>query len=174
MKFTEFQVATRFPFGLFSKSLELESEQSALVYPAIEPVGLPSGLGTARDDGESVPGADGGGATAAGLRDFAPGDPARRIHWRVSLRRDALMVRNVESEQDAEVEVRLRTGGRAPEAAFEQRVVWAASEVAAWIDAGRRVALLTDTERFEARSGAQQRARLLGFLALVEPGVASP
>ena len=174
MNFTEFRVSTRFPFGLFSKSLELESEQAALVYPAIEPVVLPPGLGTAPDGGESAPGADGGGAAAAGLRAFAPGDPARRIHWRVSLRRDALVVRDVESEQDAEVEVRLRTGGRAPEAAFEQRVVWAASEVAAWIDAGRRVALLTDAERFDARSGAQHRARLLGFLALVEPGVPSP
>jgi uncharacterized protein (DUF58 family) len=169
LKFEDFRVATRFPFGLFSKSLELDAEQTALVYPEIQPVAVPPGGGAASDEGETVSGPDGDGAAAAGLRDFVPGDPARRIHWRGSLRRGALVVRDVDAERDAEVEVRLRTGGRAPGVGFEERVVWAASEVAAWIDVGRRVALRTEDAHFPAASGSRQRARLLSFLARVEP-----
>jgi len=91
--------------------------------------------------------------------------PARRA----SLRRRALFVREVESEHEAEVEVRLRTRGAKPGEPFERSVVWVASEVAALLDAGSRVALCTDDERIEAGSGARQRARLLAYLALVAP-----
>lgn len=174
LEFVEFQVATRFPFGLFSKSLELDSEQAALVYPAVERLMVLPGFGTPRDRGDGIAGRSGTGAASSGLRDFAPGDPARRIHWRSSLRRGALVVRDVESEQNAEVEVRLRTRGSDPTNNFERRVVWAASEVAAWIDAGRRVALRTEGEHFTAESGARHRARLLSFLALVEPAAEAP
>ena len=46
---------------------------------------------------------------------------------------------------------------------------WAASEVVALLDAGRRVSLVTDADSFPAGAGHPQRALLLGFLAEVEP-----
>jgi hypothetical protein len=79
-------------------------------------------------------------------------------------------VRRVESEHEAEVEVRLSTELAFPGEAFEERVRWAASEVVAHLEASRRVALRTDAAYFPADSGRGQRARLLGFLALVAPG----
>jgi len=169
LEFKEFRVFTRFPFGLFSKSLRLPASQRALVFPALEPVRSLPGFGSPRDAGERISAPEGRGADAIGLRNFMPGDPLRRIHWRASLRRRALLVREVESEHEAEVEVRLRTRGAQPGERFERSVVWVASEVAALLDAGSRVALSTDDERIEAGSGARQRARLLAFLALVEP-----
>ncbi len=91
------------------------------------------------------------------------------------MRRRSLLVREVESEHEAEVEVRLRTRGVQPGERFERSVGWAASEIAALLDAGTRVVLRTDDELIDAGSGARHRARLLSYLALVEPsGVAQP
>ncbi len=85
------------------------------------------------------------------------------------MRRRSLLVREVESECEAEVEVRLRTRGAQPGKRFERSVVWVASEIAALIDAGTRVALRTDDGLIVAGAGVRHRARLLTYLALVEP-----
>lgn len=163
-----FRVSTRFPFGLFSKALEIEAPDDALVYPAIDPL-------ERRDDGRGAH--EGGGAQprpsnggeVGGLRDFRTGDPMRRIHWRAALRRGSLVVRESESDRRGEHEVRLRTQDVGPGEAFEKAVRRAASEIVAWLDAGARVALRTDGARFAAADGAAQRARLLAFLARVAP-----
>ena len=41
LDFVGFSVSTRFPFGLFLKSLRIESPAQTLVYPAIEPLRVP-------------------------------------------------------------------------------------------------------------------------------------
>lgn len=175
LNFTEFRVYTRFPFGLFSKSLSIEAPGESLAYPAVEPVAVPANFGVARGGGETVPGPGGTGADAVGLRKFADGDSVRRIHWRSSLRHRQLLVTEIESEHETEVEVRLQTRGIDAGEAFEERVSWAASEIVALLDTDNRVSLHTDGACFAADTGAHHRARLLSFLALVEPepGVAT-
>ena len=170
IEFRGFVVYTRFPFGLFSKSLRIEAPEAALVFPAVDPVQAPPHLGATPRPGERPEGRGDAGAEVSGLREYAPGDPVRRIHWPTSLRRGALVVREVRSAQQDEIEVQLRTAGQAAGERFETAVRWAASEVVAFLAAGSRVALRTDSERLPARDGAQQRARLLAFLARVEPG----
>src|SRR5262249_57457292 len=101
------------------------------------------------------------------------GDAVRGIHWPTALRREALVVREVRSQQQDEVEVQLRTAGQRPGERFEGAVRWAASEVVAFLAAGSLVALRTDSERLAAREGAAQRSRLLAFLARVEPDPAA-
>ena len=169
IQFEEFRVFTRFPFGFFSKSLTIPASQRALVYPALEPLRGLQNFGSPRDLGERVSAPAGSGANAIGLRNYTPGDPLRRIHWRASMRKRSLLVREVESEHEAEIEVRLRTRGASPGERFERSVAWAASEIAALLDAGSRVALRTDDDFITAGAGARQRARLLSYLALVEP-----
>jgi len=169
IEFKEFRVFTRFPFGLFSKSLTLPASQHALIFPTLEPIRSMQDFGSPRDAGERVSAPTGSGADAIGLRDYLPGDPLRRIHWRASMRRRSLLVREVESEHEAEVEVRLRTRGAQPGERFERSVVWVASEIAALLDAGSRVALRTDDTLIDAGTGVRHRARLLAYLALIEP-----
>jgi uncharacterized protein (DUF58 family) len=166
--FIGFVVYTRFPFGLFSKSLELDAPARSLVYPAIETVALPPQFGRARDSGEAVSGGGGTGAEVTGLREYVRGDATRRLHWRASLRRSVLLVREVESESDAEVEVRLRTRGAVPGDAFEQSVSAAASEALAHLAARARVSLRTDEALVPAAAGSAQRARILALLARVQ------
>jgi uncharacterized protein (DUF58 family) len=174
VKFVRFQVYTRFPFGLFSKSLSIDAPAESLVFPAVEPVRIPPNFGAARGGGESVAGPHGTGANAVGLREFRDGDSIRRIHWRSSLRHRQLFVSEVESENEAEIEVRLKTRGVRAGEPFEQRVSWAASEIVALLDAQNRVSLSTDDSCFPADSGTRHRARLLSFLALVEPETGHP
>ncbi len=169
LRFSGFRVSTRFPFGLFSKSLAIEESEEVLVFPAVEPVTIPEDFGSARDSGDALFGAHGSGTVATGLREYEPGDSLRRIQWRASARRRTLLVRELESEQAAEVEVRLRTIGQEPGKRFEKGVSWAASEALALLEGGSRVALRTDREFIPPDSGARHRARLLTYLARVEP-----
>jgi uncharacterized protein (DUF58 family) len=173
IEFRGFTVYTRFPFGLFSKSLRIDAPETALVFPAIEPVHAPAHLGATPRRGERPDGRAASGAEVSGLREYAAGDPLRRIHWPSSLRRDALIVREVHSHQQDEIEVQLRTAGQSPGERFECAVRWAASEAVAFLAAGSRVALRTDSELLPARDGAPQRTRLLAFLARVGPERAS-
>ncbi len=169
LNFDEFQVFTRFPFGLFSKSLKISARQSALVYPALEPVDARAILGSPRGSGEQISSPVGVGSEAVGLRGYRAGDPVRRIHWRASIRKRELLTREVESERDAEFEVRLRTRDVIEGEAFERAIRWAASEVSSLLDYGTRVSLRTDRQFIPSADGQRQRATLLSFLALVRP-----
>jgi uncharacterized protein (DUF58 family) len=155
---------------MFAKAMEIEGEEPALAYPALEPVRVPDAFGSPREDGDEISGPRGAGADVGGLRDFVTGDPLRRIHWRASLRQRELLVREVESEHAAEVELRLRTAHVEPGEEFERLVRWVASEAAALVTAGFVVGLRTDHDRVAAAAGERQRASLLTFLARVEPG----
>jgi uncharacterized protein (DUF58 family) len=172
LDFTGVRVATRFPFGLFSKAMWVDLAQAALVYPALDPVDARAGRAGEPRAAESASGSGGVSAESAGLRGYAPGDPYRRIHWRASLRRDQLLVRQPEQDRRHEVTVRLATRGVAADDAFEREVRRAASEVAGQLAAGQRVALRTDRAAFLPAAGARQRALLLAFLATLAPDAA--
>jgi uncharacterized protein (DUF58 family) len=170
LEFIGFRVATRFPFGLFSKALWLDAARETLVFPALDPEtpAQPSSGTPVR--GEQRSGAAGHSPESAGLRSWAPGDAIRRVHWRASLRRGQLLVREQERECAGETHVRLRTAGAAPGPAFEAAVRRAASEIAADLASGMRVSLQTDAVRFAPAAGPSQRRRLLAHLATVAPG----
>ena len=163
-----FRISTRYPFGLFSKSLELERPAETLVYPGLEACALRTAR-SGEDEGRATEARPAPGSEISGLRDFRAGDPLRRIHWRASLRRRSLVVRESEGEHRTEQEVRLRTQGVEPGDAFESAVRRAASEAVALLEAGASVALYTDSHRFAAADGPVQRTRLLSFLAQVAP-----
>ncbi|MEN8159578.1 MAG: DUF58 domain-containing protein, partial [Myxococcota bacterium] len=101
-----FRVATRFPFGLFSKALWIEAGREALVFPPIDPVRARPGTPGPVHRGVSHGGYAGQSPESAGLRNYAPGDPFRRVHWRASLRRGELLVRDQEQERAGEHLVR--------------------------------------------------------------------
>jgi len=173
LEFVGFRVATRFPFGLFSKALWLEAPRAALVFPALDPVPAAAPQSGALRRGERRAGPAGQSPESAGLRGYAPGDGQRRVHWRASLRRGVLLVRDQEQERSGEHRVRLRSAGCAAGAAFEAAVRGAASEVAANLRSGLRVALHTDAAAFGYGEGAAHRRRLLTHLALLAPDSAA-
>lgn len=168
-----FRVSTRFPFGLFSKALLIEHTDAVLVYPAVDTAGVRAPRDSGIESGENAPAQRGSGTEATGLRDYVSGDSHRHIHWRASLRRRELLVRELEADRRAEIEVRVGSGG-ASGAGLEHALSRAASEVVAFLDEGLRVALASDGARFESGEGPQHRTRLLSYLARFEPGEAAP
>jgi uncharacterized protein (DUF58 family) len=169
LEFSGVRVATRFPFGLFSKALWIDLAQIALVYPGLDPIDVRAGRAAEPRHAEHAGGSGGAAPEAASLRPYASGDAYRRIHWRASLRRGELLIREPEQDRQRDVTVRVATRGAEPGDAFEREVRRAASEVAAQLAAGQRVGLRTDGAAFLPGDGARHRARLLSFLATLEP-----
>jgi uncharacterized protein (DUF58 family) len=108
------QAATAFPFGLFVKATRAEMGEEVLVLPRIDP--LPVDLRTALGDaGASTRPARGLGAELHDLRAFRVGDDPRLIHWKQSAKMDRLMVKELESpEEAARVTVVLEDPPRTP------------------------------------------------------------
>jgi uncharacterized protein (DUF58 family) len=95
-RFTGFRVGTKFPFGLFRKSRDVEVAKDLVVYPQIHPITVPSprahypGNDTARQLGRR--------GEFFGLRVYRDGDDRRDIHWRSTARTGRALVREYEDE----------------------------------------------------------------------------
>ncbi|RME91344.1 MAG: DUF58 domain-containing protein [Anaerolineae bacterium] len=98
------RIQTGDPFGLFRAEKRIPATQSLTVLPAsiplqrfMEPPGLlPGGRITRRKALDVTP-------HAAGVREYIPGDPMKRIHWPTTARRGRLMVKEFEQDPQAEV-----------------------------------------------------------------------
>jgi uncharacterized protein (DUF58 family) len=92
------------PFGLFRIKYHLPNTSSVVVYPktvALRSFPLPIGM---------LPGGDALRrrthyitTNAAGVRDYEPGDPFNRIHWKSTARKDRLIVKEFELDPLADV-----------------------------------------------------------------------
>ncbi len=167
LHFDRIRVSTRFPFGLFVKSVELEAEETALVFPEIRAIRVPSDAPQEGFDPEERAGRTRRGDDVAGLREFLPGDALGRVNWRRSLRTGRLLVGEREGESSGEVEVVLRCPGPISEDSLEAAISQAASEIVAHLEKGLRVGLRTPVSRFAPAIGALHRRELLTHLARV-------
>ena len=92
------------PFGLFQASRQFPAEESLTVLPTIYEIAafpsapgiLPGGRTIRRKSSEVTP-------HAASVREYAPGDPLKSIHWPTTARRGKLMVKEFEQDPQAEV-----------------------------------------------------------------------
>jgi uncharacterized protein (DUF58 family) len=92
------------PFGLFRFTARLKTASNLLVLPYYvnlvnfpSPIGMfPGGRAIQRRANEITP-------QASGVRDYAPGDSLRRIHWPTSARKDRLMTKEFEQDPQADV-----------------------------------------------------------------------
>jgi uncharacterized protein (DUF58 family) len=98
------RISTGDPFGLFRWDREIPSTQTLVVLPmlfeirsfSLPPGLLPGGQVIRRKSPDITP-------HAAGVREYAPGDAMKRIHWATSIRRNQLMVKEFEQDPQAEV-----------------------------------------------------------------------
>jgi uncharacterized protein (DUF58 family) len=92
------------PFGIFRVSKIFPANESLVVLPMLfnvssflSPPGLLPGGQVIRQKSQDVT------PHAAGVREYVPGDPLKRIHWPTSVRRDRLMVKEFEQDPQSEV-----------------------------------------------------------------------
>lgn len=87
-----------YPFGFLNKSISDSYVADRLVWPARLPyVFKPPSHGRARREGRTAH-LGGAGSDLRNLRDYQPGDPPRRVHWKASARLGKLLVREMTEE----------------------------------------------------------------------------
>jgi uncharacterized protein (DUF58 family) len=165
-------VRTRFPFGLFDKSREIDSEATVTVFP--EPLDASDWARTVTASfGDVETNRRGRGDEYYGLRDHKPEDDSRRVHWKVSARRGKLVVREDEERAQRSVEVALAhmpPGQPSAEALdeFERYVRRTAGLVSLLAQEGYRVGLRLADVVVEPNVGGRHIDRILSHLAVVE------
>ena len=168
------RVSTRFPFGLFVKSTEIDCPADGLVYPRIERPGtIPPWTEGGRDEG-ARPSPSRAGEQIVGLRELAAGDTPGRIHWPRSLRAQQWLVGEREADTTSEIEVRLSLRPGDPERRIEDRISRAAGEIVSHFEGGLRVGLRTPFQRFAPAAGRRHRHTLLSHLARLDVPQTSP
>jgi uncharacterized protein (DUF58 family) len=175
---TGFRIATRFPFGLFEKSREVDAEGELIIYPAVDAVRLTSEESGRRDGGVGANGRGSGDETYA-LRPMRQGDDPRDIYWRKSTVRDQLILRERSRETRPDIEAIIdpvrptEASDNGPRAEafnqqFEKRIREVASRAVAHIKRGDGVVVSTtlgERVRGDKNLGSDP---ILRFLALLE------
>jgi uncharacterized protein (DUF58 family) len=101
------------PFGLVQRTLRFEPDDQVTVAPSVAGVQrlrLLAAEHRLRDAGVRAVRRRGGGTTFAGLREYAVGDDPRRIDWKATARRDALITREFTAEQGQTVMIAVDAG----------------------------------------------------------------
>ncbi len=91
-------------FGLFEKTMTIESNQSLIVLPiqykihhfSLPPGYLPGGKSIRRRTAAITP-------HAAGIRDYLPGDSMNRIHWKKTAQRGTLITKEFEEDPQSDI-----------------------------------------------------------------------
>jgi uncharacterized protein (DUF58 family) len=184
-------------FGLFPVSRTIPNQDSVLVYPMLvevrgfpNPPGLlPGGEALRRRTPQIT-------SNAAGVREYAPGDPLNRIHWVSTARRDRLMVKEFELDPLADVWIfvdaarsvqaakpyqlpefdprdfwRKRFQYEIPPSTLEYSVTAAASLARYYLQRGRSVGLAYADQALRilpSDRGGRQLGKILEALALVQ------
>jgi uncharacterized protein (DUF58 family) len=159
------------PFGLVQRATRVLDTEDVIVYPRVYDVMAPpevGGLDLDRDHPQVRSRIEPTGEFLT-LRDYAPGDDLRHVHWRSTARRGTLMVRQNEARRRAPVLVMLDVRPHAFDAAaFERAVEACASVVAALDHAARPVEVVLSTGRLIGVPGQRHLATVMDELAVVQ------
>ena len=178
--FTGCSVALSDPFGLFRKIVTLPEEANLLVLPRryrLPPLPLP-GSRMYQQGGVTLASAVGDSEEFIGLREYRPGDPLQKIHWKSFARTGEPVVREYQDEFFERHALILDTfAGAAEERSFEEAVAIAAS-FAYTIDTQDCLLDLmfvgAETYTYTAGRGQLQTGTLLEVLAGVQPCADKP
>ncbi|MFP4343246.1 MAG: DUF58 domain-containing protein [Anaerolineales bacterium] len=172
-------VETGDPFGIYTVRLEYPQTMPLLVLPPIVP--LPQiQVAPGGRTGEGRPRATALDRTVSvsSVREYAPGDSRRWIHWKTSARRDGLFVRTFDGTPAADWWVLLDMNrhvqaGEGENSTEELGVILAASLADRGIRNRRAVGLMAhgeDLAWLPPQEGDGQRWEILRSLALARPG----
>jgi uncharacterized protein (DUF58 family) len=172
------RVTSRFPFGLFSCSVDWRVAATTVVYPTVGRLTRDlwkdrrSGSAASRRHSRSTDQQE-----FNGVREYRHGDNYRWIHWRRSARTGELMVREMMPLRPAQLLVLLdpwptRDTNQGMQASAESVIAFAATTLCEYLHRGHRVGLICRCAApvvIPPGSGPAQRQRLLEELALIAP-----
>src|SRR5947207_8624078 len=122
------------PLGIYAISRRFLADTELLVYPVPDEVTELALSGAERFGVRELPVAAvrGSGVDPDGVREYVPGDPLRRMHWKLTARTGRLSVIEFEESRAVRVVIALDTSvqvqaGHGPQSTFEYLVRTAAS-----------------------------------------------
>ena len=172
------------PFGIFTVTRYFSDEQEIIIHPPVHgdlalplPQGQSSGRARARQRSWQAR------INAASVREYAPSDPYRWIHWPTSARRGTLHVRQFDLDTAGDIWILLDmqaeqqlAGGRA-EGTEEEMILLAAALAVRALRQTRAVGLVAYGEQawvLPPATGQGQQWRILRALALANAGGQAP
>lgn len=169
-----FRVATRFPFGFFEKSRELDRPGDLIIYPAVDPIELPRPLAGSAHQMDGNAARRGSGDDILGLRAMREGDDPRDIYWKRSTTRGAqvIMERTTETQRRVYLALDNLVTEERPNSerqlTFERQIREVASRVVAHLRRGEPTTITTTSGAVHAAHPAEGADSTLRFLALIE------
>lgn len=167
-------VARTDPFGLVRATSAVDAPGSVLVLPRrypLPPLALP-GTRRYQPGGVALAASVGDSEEFQSLRDYRPGDPLRRVHWRSLARAGRPIVKEFQSEFFVRHALVLDTFLPTASPAFEDAVSVAASFASTLPTQESLLELMfvgPDAYHFTAGHGVSQVDRMLEILACVQP-----
>jgi uncharacterized protein (DUF58 family) len=171
------------PFGLFRVTRKIGPTRSILVYPAtVDLAGIILPAGQLLGGDRRRRGWHQTTTHVAGVRDYAPGDPVRHIHWRSTAHANRLMVKEFDAEPVADVWIFLDLEaavqrGEDDESTEEYGVTIAASLAKHFLTQGRAVgltAIAAEHRIIPPDRGQRQLVKLLEELAVIHADGQTP
>jgi uncharacterized protein (DUF58 family) len=160
------------PFGLVQGSRHVLGVEHVIVYPRVRDLLPPpetGGLDLDREQPQVRSRIEPSGEFHT-LRDYAPGDDLRHVHWRSTARRGHLMMRQNEARRRTPVLVMLDVRpGAHDRASFERAVEACASIVTAIDRSGRPVEVMLGTGTTIGTQGRRHLGSVMDELAVIEP-----
>ena len=164
---------SRFPLGLFRKYRRARLVREIVVYPLPETIPVPEIPPEDARGGRPHPRLRGGVTDIRTLREFAPGDDPRDLHWKQSARMRRWIVREREAERDRvlflAVDNAVAAGDPAALERFEKAIARCAGAALLLLSRGGEVGFHARGVKVAARGGRNQRVRILDALARLAP-----
>lgn len=167
-------MSTRFPFGLFSKTRNIDIPTTLLVYPTTLPITTKlSYSGSSSGVTESIK--KGFGGDLYGVREHQISDDSRHIDWKSSAKSGLLMHKEFTRDSDREITINFSNYSKevdSPEETnedFENSVSKTASLAKHYLELGFSVGLKTLNLNLAPQTGEKQKYLILKELALITP-----
>jgi uncharacterized protein (DUF58 family) len=165
-------VSTRYPFGLFDKTRFVPLTDEVIALPGSVPFSVSIPLAKAGEGAEDAA-VIGIGGEFRELREMAPGDDPRRIHWRATARLGRPIIRVTNADAKGFVEIVLDAAPARPAAEaleqVEQNIRIAATVIRDATKKGMIVRLITSDEDVMMAGDGPGSIALLEHLALIDP-----
>jgi uncharacterized protein (DUF58 family) len=160
------------PFGLVATTRRVLAAEEVIVYPRVHDIVAPpeiGGLDLDRDHPFVRARVEPTGEFMT-LRDYAPGDDLRHVHWKSTARRGNLMMRQNETRRRAPVLLVLDVRpGAHDRATFERAVEACASIATALHNKGRPFDVVWSTGTLIGTAGRRHLVTVMDELAIVQP-----
>ena len=155
-------LSSDFPLGMFIRQTDIEVDTELIVFPEPVPTDIPKAGKSFKEEGQSeLPSKTKGYEELRSIKPYG-GEPMKLIHWKLSAKKDELMVKELLQEEKEPVVLRFES----IKGSVEEKLSKLAYLTIKLIDMGYPVGLVIGDKEIPPRRGNKQKLLILEELAL--------